>query len=153
MYQHILLPTDGSALSRKAVRSGILFAKEAGARVTAIHVMPSPGVDELEAWTHHEPDYPARHARMVRKTADAALQFVADTAAGEGVPCSARLVTGGEPWRAIVDAAQAAGCDLIFMAAHGASGDAAGLPGSETIKVLMHSKVAVLAHKPATAAP
>jgi nucleotide-binding universal stress UspA family protein len=153
MYRHILLPADGSALSRKAVRSGILFAKEAGARVTAIHVMPAPSMDELEAWTHHEPGYADKHARLFQKFAEAALQFVADTAASEGVPCSVRLVSGAEPYRAIVDAAQAAHCDLVFMASHGAGGDTARLPGSETLKVLIHSKVPVLVHKPAAAAP
>lgn len=152
MYKHILLPTDGSALSRKAVRSGILFAKQAGARVTAVHVMASPRADELEAWAHHEPDYADRRARLFEKAAQEALQFVADTAAAEGVPCTTRLVTGEEPYCAIVAVAQAAHCDLVFMAAHGARGAAAALPGSETLKVLIHSKIPVLIHKPLAAA-
>lgn len=153
MYKHILLPTDGSALSRKAVRSGVLFAKEAGARITAIHVMPAPRPDELEAWTHHEPDFAEKRARLFQKFAEAALQFVADSAAAEGVPCSVRLVMGEEPYRAIVDTAQSAHCELVFMAAHGGGGNSAQLLGSEALKVLVHSKVPVLIHKPAAAAP
>lgn len=153
MYKHILLPTDGSALSRKAARSGVLFAREAGARITAIHVMAPPGADELEAWTHHEPDFAEKRAQLFQKFADATLQFVADSAAAEGVPCSVRLVTGAEPYRAIVDTAQSAQCDLIFLAAHGARGDSAQLLGSEALKVLVHSSVPVLVHKPAASAP
>lgn len=150
MYKHILLPTDGSALSRKAVRSGIMFAKEAGARITAIHVMPAPRVDELDAWTHHDPDFAGKRAQLFQKFADATLQFVADDAALEGVPCTVRLVAGQEPYRAIVDTALAAHCDLVFMASHGARGDVAQVLGSETLKVLIHSKVPVLVHKPAS---
>lgn len=153
MYQHILLPTDGSALSRKAVRSGVLFAKEAGARITAIHVVPGLGAGELEAWTHHEPDFAEKRARLFQKFAEAALQYATDSAAAEGVPCSVRLVTGEEPYRAIVDTAESAQCDLVFLAAHGTRGDSAQLLGSEALKVLVHSKVPVLLHKPVTAAP
>lgn len=153
MYKHILLPTDGSALSRKAVRSGVLFAREAGAHVTAIHVLATPGADELEAWTHHEPGFADKRARLFQKFADAALQFAADSAAAQGVPCAVRLVMGEEPWRAIVDTAQAAHCDLVFLAAHGARGESAQLLGSEALKVLVHSTVPVLVHKPAAAPP
>lgn len=153
MYKHILVPTDGSALSRKAVRSGVLFAREAGARITAIHVVAKPGADELEAWTHHEPDFAEKRARLFQKFADAALQFATDSAAAQGVPCSVRLVMGEEPWRAIVDTAQAAHCDLVFLAAHGARGESAQLLGSEALKVLVHSTVPVLVHKPAAGPP
>lgn len=153
MYKHILLPTDGSALSRKAVRSGILFAKEAGARVTAVHVMPPPAADELEAWAHHDPQYAQHRQQMFRKLADSFLEFARTMAAAAGVPCAATLVTGAEPYRAILDTAQAERCDLIFMASHGVKGGAAEMPGSETLKVLIHSKVPVLVHKPAEAAP
>lgn len=148
MYRHILLPTDGSALSRKAVRSGILFAKETGARVTAVHVMPSPNPDELEAWMHQEPDYADRRARLFQKFAEGSLQFAANLAAAEGVPCATRLIVGEDPYAAIVDTAQAAHCDLVFMASHGAAGNGGGLPGSATLKVLLHSKIPVLVHKP-----
>jgi nucleotide-binding universal stress UspA family protein len=51
MFQHILLPTDGSELAAKAIRHGVTFAKEQGARITAVivsrpfHVMSlEPGI-------------------------------------------------------------------------------------------------------------
>lgn len=152
MYKHILVPTDGSALSRKALRAAVLFAKETGASIVALHVMPAPAPDELEAWTHHDPDYAEHRARLFQKFADLYLEFAGSTAAAAGVACEARLVAGGEPYRAIVDTAQAEHCDLVFMAAHGAKGDSAQMLGSETLKVLLHSKVPVLVHKPILAA-
>jgi nucleotide-binding universal stress UspA family protein len=152
MYKRILVPTDGSALSRKAARAAILFAKETGASIVALHVMPAPAPDELEAWAHHDPNYADHRARLFQKFADLYLQFVSAIAASAGVACDTRLVAGSEPYRAIVDTAQSEHCDLVFMAAHGVKGDSAQVPGGETLKVLIHSKVPVLVHKPVPAA-
>lgn len=147
MYKHILLPTDGSALSQQAVTSGILFAKNTGATVTGIHVIPAPRQDQLEAWLHHDAHYAERRQALFEKFADEYLAFVANSALAEGIPCACKLVKADEPYLAILKTAQQARCDLIFMASHGWRGDAAQLLGSETLKVLLHSKMPVLVHK------
>ena len=67
MYKHILLPTDGSELSRQAVTSGILFAKNTGATVVGVHVIPLLREDRLEAWTHHDPHYAERRQALFDK--------------------------------------------------------------------------------------
>jgi nucleotide-binding universal stress UspA family protein len=150
MYKHILLPTDGSELSRQAVTSGILFAKNTGATVVGIHVVPVPHEDRLEAWMHHDPHYAERRQALFDKFADEYLTFVANSALAEEVPCSCRKVNASEAWQAILATAQQTRCDLIYMASHGWKGDDdTQLLGSETLKVLHHSKVPVLVHKPA----
>lgn len=149
MYKHILLPTDGSELSRNAVTSGILFAKNSGATVVGIHVIPVPHEDRLEAWMHHDPHYAERRQALFDKFADEYLSFVANSALAEEVPCACKKVMANEPYLAIVKMAEQARCDLIYMASHGWKGGEAQLLGSETLKVLHHSKVPVLVHKPA----
>jgi len=149
MYKHILLPTDGSALSRQAVISGILFAKNIGATVVGLHVIPVPHEDQLEAWMHHDPHYAERRQALFDKFADEYLSFVANSALAEEVLCTCKKVSSHEPYRAIVKTAEQAHCDLIYMASHGWKGGEAQLLGSETLKVLYHSKVPVLVHMPA----
>ncbi|HJW56031.1 MAG TPA: universal stress protein [Burkholderiaceae bacterium] len=149
MYKNILLPTDGSALSQKAVRSGVLFARNTGATITGIHVIPQPHQDRLEAWMHHDEHYAERRQALFEKFADEYLEFIANSALAEGIPCTCKLVKADEPYLAIVKTAEQEHCDLIFMASHGWKGETAQLLGSETLKVLIHSKIPVLVHKPA----
>lgn len=149
MYKRILLPTDGSALSRQAVTSGVLFAKNTGATVIGVHVIPMPHADQLEAWMHHDPHYAAHRQALFDKFADECLSFVANSALAEEVPCICKKITANEPCLAIVKMAEQMDCDLICMASHGWKGGEAQLPGSETLKVLHYSKVPVLVHKPA----
>lgn len=149
MYKHILLPTDGSELSRQAVTSGILFAKNTGATVVGIHVIPVLREDQLEAWMHHDPHYAQRQQQLFDKFADEYLSFVANSALAQEVPCVCKKVNADEPYLALLKTAAQLHCDLIYMASHGWKGDDAQLLGSETLKVLHHSKVPVLVHKPA----
>ncbi len=72
------------------------------------------------------------------------LRVVQDAATAAGVPCDVVWATHDHPYRAIIDTAGAKGCDLIVMASHGRKGVAAVVLGSETTKVLTHSKVPVL---------
>lgn len=147
MYKRILLPTDGSELSRQAVTSGILFAKNISAIVVGVHAIPKPRQDLLEAWMHHDIHYAQRRKAMYDRFADECLEFVANCALAEGVPCICRKVTDNEPHLAIVDTAQQERCDLILMASHGWKGGESPLPGSETLKVLHYSPVPVLVYK------
>lgn len=148
MYKHILLPTDGSELSEQAVTSGILFAKNTGATIVGVYVVPAPHPDQLEAWMHHDAHYAERRQALFEKFADEYLSFVANSALAEEVPCSCKLVRAPEPYLGIVKTAEQARCDLIYMASHGWKGGTPQLLGSETLKVLVHSNVPVLVHKP-----
>lgn len=148
MYRKILIPTDGSVLSKQAVTSAVLFARNVDATVVGVYVTPDPHTDPLEAWAHHDSAYATHRNELYEKFADEALTFVANNALAEGVPCVCKTVSGKEPYRAIIDIAGKTHCDLIYIASHGWQGNADQLSGSETLKVVARSKVHVLVHKP-----
>jgi nucleotide-binding universal stress UspA family protein len=145
MYKHILIPTDGTALSDQALEKGIAFAREIGAKVTVlmtiepapIVMMAMPQLTEQQARYHqHASEHAARHL-------DAALA----KAKAAGVPCEKVQVDHDHPYEAIIDTAAAKGCDLIAMASHGRRGISALVLGSETQKVLTHSTTPVLVYR------
>lgn len=146
MYRKILLPTDGSALCETAGKKGIEFAKFAGASVVAFHAVPATsyliyteaGPSDILA-EQFERDAQVRGQRLVE-----ALEKLAREA---GVPCEPLLVTNDHPWEAIIEAASAKGCDLIFMASHGRRGLSAMLLGSETARVLTHTRIPVMVYR------
>lgn len=145
MFKHILIPTDGHDLSRKAVIYGMQLAKTLGARVTAItltepyHVASMDAVLVAETVEEHE----ARVARV----ADRALEQVKMAAEAAGVQAETVRESHDQPYRAIIDCALANKCDLIVMASHGRRGVAALLVGSETVKVLTYSTIPVLVYR------
>jgi nucleotide-binding universal stress UspA family protein len=149
MYKHILVPTDGSALSDKAVTAAIKLAQLLGARVTAFHaVEPYPlqgayaaeasGVAELqpEIFAERSEEY-ARHV----------LDAVRTAATAANVPCTTDYITSRSVSQAIVNKARKENCDLIIMASHGRRGLEGFLLGSETQKVLTHSSIPVLVYR------
>lgn len=146
MYRKILLPTDGSSLCDSAAKKGIDFAKFAGASVVAFHAVPATsyliyteaGPSDILA-EQFERDAKMRGQRLVE-----ALEKLARDA---GVPCESLLVTNDHPWEGIIEAASSKGCDLIFMASHGRRGLTAMLLGSETAKVLTHTKIPVMVYR------
>ena len=149
MFKHLLIPTDGSELSKEAVRAGIRLAREQGAKVTALYVMPDYnvliyGAEALLTVNAAEFD------THVQEFADKALHFVEHLAHEENVACATVRTSSGSIYRAIVKQAQELGCDLICMASHGRKGISEFLLGSETQKVLTHSSIPVLVHRPAS---
>jgi nucleotide-binding universal stress UspA family protein len=144
MFRNILVPTDGSALSRKAIKRAVQLAKEQKARVTGYYVGPTwkpRGGDDSIPYRMVSPD---EHAANVKKIATRILDVVRTEAAKAGVPCSTSFSTDDFPYARIVEAAARNHCDLILMATHGRRGISRLLLGSETSKVLAHAKVPVL---------
>ena len=145
MYKHILVPTDGSKLSNAAAKSAAKLASDIGARITAVYVMrpfEPPGHPEAVAFyaTYGAKEFEA----AARKNAQQAIAKVKSAAAAAKVQAEGVAITANSPWRAIVDTAKSRKCDLIVMASHGRRGLEALLLGSETQKVLTHSKTPVL---------
>jgi nucleotide-binding universal stress UspA family protein len=144
LYKHILLPTDGSELSKAAMRHGIALAKAIGASVSALVVstpLTSLVVDPTAASAALE-QYKVLVATQTAKYLDS----IRNEAAEAGVACSALCVEHDKPYEAIVDTAKNNGCDLVVMASHGLRGVSAIL-GSETLKVLTHSAVPILVYR------
>lgn len=139
MFKHILIPTDGSPLSERAVDQALHLAAEMHARVTLLTVTepyhiagswPLVGADEYA-------DYARRHGQE-RLASGAAL------AKTLGVICELLVVEHEAPYAAIIDAAMSQECDLIAMASHGRRGVSAVILGSATQQVLTHTRIPVL---------
>ncbi len=144
MYRRILIPTDGSAISRKAVKHGIALAKSLGATVVGFFApedyraimyteyMPAAllSQDEFEA--------------QAKKAADKQLAVVQKAAEAAGVAFESYWTISVAPWEAIIEAARKKRCDLICMGSHGRTGLAGLVLGSTAMKVLTHTKVPVL---------
>jgi nucleotide-binding universal stress UspA family protein len=146
MFRHILVPTDGSPLSLKAAKAAVELAKVHGSKITAIHVMapyvPPTGGDGIMYY----PDSfsPEQYRKAVEKEAQRALGKVRQLADSAKVAFSPLAITNDQPWESIVSAAKKKKCDIIVMASHGRRGIAGLLLGSETTKVLTHSRTPVL---------
>jgi len=147
MFKHILVPTDGSQLSAEAVRHAVGFASEAGARVTLFYAKPEYPVAFYGEGALIDPTTPEKFAAMADQQAQEILGTCAQLARDAGVSCASLAVTSDVPYEAIITAAESAGCDLIFMASHGRRGLGSLLLGSETQKVLTHSKIPVLVYR------
>jgi len=147
MYKHILMPTDGSPLSRKAIKDGVALAKALRARVTGFY---SPEQYEVLAYGEYFPPNLISRTEWnerSRQTAEKYLSAIEKAAKAARVPYQSDYKESMSPWQAIVDAARRNKCDLIFMASHGRTGIPGILLGSQAAKVLSHSKIAVLVHK------
>ena len=145
MYAHILLPTDGSELSKMAIREGVDLAKALGARVTVVTVTTPFHV--FSASVSMVTDTPEQYRKHMAARAAQNLDVAKKVAAVAGVPCDAVHVEHEHPYQAIIETAQNRGCDAILMASHGRHGMSAIVLGSETLKVLTHSIVPVIVYR------
>jgi nucleotide-binding universal stress UspA family protein len=145
MYTNILIPTDGSELAGKAIPHGIALAKRIGAKVTVMTVLRP--FHTLTTDAQMIEDTPAQYKARMKEHADKTLGAVADAAQAAGVAFETVYVEHEHPYQAIIDTAKSKGCDLVVMASHGRHGISAVVLGSETVKVLTHSKIPVLVHR------
>ena len=146
MYTKILIPTDGSTLSARAVEHGVKLAHSCQAEIVFVSVRrPLHSMDHEPSLADNMPeDYKSFvHAYLTSEQSEHldAAQAIAEAA---GVVSQGVCVENDDVYKAIIDAAQANGCDLIVMASHGRRGVSAVVLGSETTKVLTHSDIPVL---------
>jgi len=145
MYKHILIPTDGSELSGKAIQHGVALAKSQGAKVSGITVTVPFHIfaTDPDTLTDTLASYQKRMAAVAAKY----LGQIKNAAAAAGVTCDVIPLEHEHPYQAIIDTAKRNGCDLIVMASHGRRGISALVLGSETVKVLTHSTIPVLVYR------
>ncbi|WP_119269498.1 universal stress protein [Taklimakanibacter deserti] len=148
MYKHILIPTDGSELSQKAIEHGMALAAALGANVTVLTVTvpfhsmesdPTPVVD-IPGAADFVHEILHGHSRRY-------LEAAKGVATAKGVVCETVQIEHRHPYAAIIETAEGRSCDLIVMASHGRRGMSAIVLGSETVKVLTHSNIPVLVHR------
>ena len=148
MFTHILIPSDGSELSAQACRSATKLAKALKARATIVLVSPTfrQLTDEgylVPEVTTDKRDWEKSVTERARKVLDAAAAEAADA----GVKCDTIHVFRDTAYTAIIDTAKKNGCDLIVMGSHGYGGFKQWVLGSETTRVLSHSKIPVLVYR------
>ncbi len=145
MYKHILVSTDGSKLSQRAIRTGVRLAKATGAAVTGVYVIAPyvpPAYGEGVMYTTYIT--PKRYKEITEREAKKALAAVEIEAGAAGVGFRSAMLSANTPWEGIIKTAKSRRSDLIVMASHGRRGLSSLLLGSETVKVLTHSKTPVL---------
>ena len=147
MFKHILVPTDGSELSGETVKRAISFARESDARITFFYAKPEYPVAFYGEGAFIDPTTPEKFAEMADQQAREILDACEREAREQQVASATLVVTSDIPYEAIIAGANSAGCDLIFMASHGRRGISGLLLGSETQKVLTHSKIPVLVYR------
>jgi nucleotide-binding universal stress UspA family protein len=144
MFKKILLPTDGSELSDKAIAGAIQMASAMGASVVGMTVVEPYSYSSLSEYRPESfDDYEARMEQAARERL-AKVEAAGKTA---GVTVTTSVVKSFSPYEAIIEACGKTGCDVIFMASHGRRGLNALLLGSETQKVLTHSTVPVMVYR------
>jgi nucleotide-binding universal stress UspA family protein len=144
MYKRILVPTDGSALSRKAVKSAVELASTVGAEVVALNVVPRYPMSYFEGGISVSASEVARVEKQWSEHGQALAEDVEKTAEKAGVHARAVTVRSDLVAEAIIAAAKKNKCDLIVMASHGRKGLKRLLLGSETQHVLTHGNIPVL---------
>lgn len=147
MFKHILVPTDGSPLSRQAVTKAIAFARDEGARITFFCAGQANPAIYFGVGAIFNDQTQNKFREAARSVAQDILDATQKLAVQAGVESDTLILFSGAPWEAIIEAARQKECDLIFMASHGRRGIDALLLGSETQKVLTHSKIPVLVYR------
>lgn len=142
MFQHILVPVDGSGSSQAALTKAIALAQAFGSGVTAVYVMdpiPFAGVGGDLAYGG------ASIIESLRTEAEQALAQAQVQLQAAGLQqFETRLVNAHVIWRGILEAAQQAGADLIVMGSHGRRGLEKLVLGSVAQSVLSHTDVHTL---------
>jgi nucleotide-binding universal stress UspA family protein len=144
MYKRILVATDGSTLSKKAVKSAIALAQLTQATLFALKVIPRYPMSYFEGSVAMPASDIARIEKEWASEAQAVVDAVASAAGTQGVSTRAITVKSDLVSDAILAAAKKHKCDVIVMASHGRRGIKRLLLGSETQQVLTHSQVPVL---------
>ncbi len=147
MFRHFLVPTDGSQLSFQAVQHAVALAKEVGAKVTFFFAKPDYPVAFYGEGALIDPTTPEKFADIADRQAEEILSQAEAVARNSGIEFATISEVSDIPYEAIIKASAVAGCDLIFMASHGRRGISGLLLGSETQKVLAHSKTPVLVYR------
>lgn len=144
MITKILVPTDGSELSGKAIRGAAEVAKKMGAKLVGLTVMEPYSYSAL---SEYRPETFEEYGRRMDEAAKQRLEVIVAAAKQCDVQLETRVASSFSPYEAIIDAAREARCDAIFMASHGRRGLNAVLLGSETMKVLTHSTIPVMVYR------
>lgn len=141
MFKHILVPVDGSSTAQQAVDKAVTLAKTFGSAITIVYVIdPYPFTGLGSDFAYGQAEYLGAASAEAKQATEAAREVCAQA----GVAVTARVVEAHGAWRGILDAANVAGADLIVIGSHGRHGLEKLVLGSETQRVLSHTRLPVL---------
>ncbi|MGE4111535.1 MAG: universal stress protein, partial [Burkholderiales bacterium] len=144
-FKHILLPTDGSNLADRAIVRGMALAKTVGAKLTLLTVVPEFRMIADESFAvPMSAELKSRYEKEAKARAAKKLETVRQRMTRAGLKSDVVLIASDLPYQQIIAVAGKRKCDLVVMASHGRRGLTGLLLGSETVKVLTHSKIPVL---------
>lgn len=143
-YRHILVPTDGSEISERAVEQAVSLAAALGARLRLLHVQVSFPISLVGVGELVEPSTVDALLAATQQRSETILGEAMARAAAAGVEAEQSLLVNPQPHQAILEEARTHGCDLIVMASHGRRGLEGLLIGSETQRVLTQSSCPML---------
>jgi nucleotide-binding universal stress UspA family protein len=144
MYRRILVPTDGSTLSKKAVKSAVALAAELGAELVALNVVPRYPTAYFEGGIAVDTADVARMEGQWAEQGQAVADAARAAAEAAGVKAKAVTIRSDLVAESVLAAVRKHRCDLVVMASHGRKGLKRLLLGSETQHVLTHGNVPVL---------
>ena len=144
MYDRILVATDGSTLSKKAVRGAIDLASSLGAELVVLNVVPRYPTSYFEGGSSVSTEDVGRIEAQWAENGQAVIDAAQKTAQAQGVKTRAVIMQSDEVATSIMAAAKKHKCGLIVMASHGRKGIKRILLGSETQQVLTYSAIPVL---------
>ena len=147
MYKHVLMPVDGSDISRNAIKAGIAFARQLGAKMTAYHALDASRANLYGEGTVIDPIAFRAIEEREREVGAKYVAEVREAAKSAGVEFESVISRPAAHYLGIIETAEKMTCDVIFMPSHGRGELAALLLGSTTQKVLAHSKIPVLVHR------
>jgi nucleotide-binding universal stress UspA family protein len=144
MFSNILVPTDGSKLSQKAVALAVQLAKLTNAKLIALHVYPRFSGSPYGTFGPSEDVIAKAHTKQHKAEAEKLFAAVKKLTGAAGVALDTALVESDDVYKQVIAVAKRKKCDLICMASHGRRGLSGIVLGSETHKVLTHSKIPVM---------
>lgn len=144
MFKHIVVPTDGSKLSVKAVKTAVNLAAALGAKVTGLHILPATTYDFVGDIVTTRLLTAAEAREREAKVSKTVFKNLDKAGTDAGITVAGKCVTSDDVWGSIIAFAKRNKCDVIVMASHGRRGLSGLLLGSETHKVLTHSTIPVL---------
>jgi len=147
MFKNILVATDGSGPSRRAIKRAVQLAREQKARLTGFYVGPPWQPAAYAEFVPPASLSPKQHEAAVKKAAERYLGAIRKAASAARVRCKTYYVMDEYPYSEIVRAAKRYRCDLIVMGSHGRRGISRLILGSQASKVLAHSTIPVMVVK------